>query len=82
MTPATAALTLLGTATPLYVISNLIYEFLDDVFNLFTYYVIVKKHVYAALKLFRKTIGAGTFYLKGLFIVFFIDACLTDDEPL
>jgi hypothetical protein len=28
------------------------------------------------------TLGEGALYLRGLFTLFFIDACLTDDEPL
>jgi hypothetical protein len=31
---------------------------------------------------FKKTFGEGFLYIKGLFIIFFIDACFTDDEPL
>ena len=30
----------------------------------------------------KRTFSFGFFYLRGLFCVFFIDACLTDDEPL
>ena len=30
----------------------------------------------------KATFGEGFLYLRGLFIIFFIDACLTDDEPL
>jgi hypothetical protein len=29
-----------------------------------------------------KTFSFGFLYLRGLFVVLFIDACLTDDEPL
>jgi hypothetical protein len=31
---------------------------------------------------YKKTFGEGYFYIRGLFIIFFIDACITDDEPL
>ena len=34
------------------------------------------------LDVFKRTIGDGFIYLRGLFIIFFIDACLTDDEPI
>ena len=34
------------------------------------------------LNLFRRSIGDGAIYLRGLFILFFFDAMLTDDEPL
>lgn len=31
---------------------------------------------------YKKTIGHGFDYIKGLFIIFFFDATFTDDEPL
>ena len=34
------------------------------------------------LEIFRKTLGDGFIYLRGLFFLFFVDACLTDDEPI
>lgn len=34
------------------------------------------------LKIFKRTFGEGYLYLRGLFLIFFIDACITDDEPL
>jgi len=34
------------------------------------------------LKVFKKTLGEGFIYLRGLFILLAIDASLTDDEPL
>ena len=34
------------------------------------------------LNIYKKTFGEGFFYIRGLFIIFFIDACITDDEPL
>ena len=35
-----------------------------------------------SLNLFKRTIGDGIIYLRGLAILFFFDAMLTDDEPL
>jgi len=35
-----------------------------------------------SLNLFRRAIGDGAIYLRGLAILFFFDAMLTDDEPL
>jgi hypothetical protein len=35
-----------------------------------------------SLKIYKQTIGEGFFYIRGLIIIFFIDACVTDDEPL
>lgn len=34
------------------------------------------------LNVFKITIGDGFLYLRGIFIICFIDACLTDDEPI
>ena len=34
------------------------------------------------LRVFKKTFGEGFLYLRGLFIIFFTDALITDDEPL
>ena len=34
------------------------------------------------LNIYKKTFGEGFCYIRGLFIIFFIDACITDDEPL
>lgn len=31
---------------------------------------------------FRRSLGDGILYLRGLFLLFFFDAMLTDDEPL
>jgi hypothetical protein len=35
-----------------------------------------------SLNTFKRSIGDGVIYLRGLFILFFFDAALTDDEPL
>jgi hypothetical protein len=34
------------------------------------------------LDIYKRTFGEGFFYIRGLFIIFFIDASITDDEPL
>jgi hypothetical protein len=34
------------------------------------------------LKNFKQTLGEGYVYARGLFIIFFIDASITDDEPI
>jgi hypothetical protein len=34
------------------------------------------------LNIYKRTLGEGFFYLRGLFFIFFIDAAITDDEPL
>ncbi len=33
-------------------------------------------------KIFKRTFGEGYLYIRGLVLIFFIDACITDDEPL
>jgi hypothetical protein len=41
------------------------------------------KHLSYSLALLNlKTFSYGFLYLRGLFVILFIDACLTDDEPL
>jgi hypothetical protein len=42
----------------------------------------VKHYLVLFLDNFKRTFGDGFLYLRGLFILFFIDACLTDDEPI
>lgn len=34
------------------------------------------------INIYKKSFGEGYVYLRGLFIIFFVDACVTDDEPL
>jgi hypothetical protein len=41
-----------------------------------------KKSSIYFLDMYKRTFGESFFYLRGLFIIFFIDACITDDEPL
>lgn len=43
---------------------------------------VFKKTFIRILDLYKRTFGEGFFYIRGLFIIFFIDACVTDDEPL
>ena len=31
---------------------------------------------------YKNTVGDGYYYIRGLIIIFFVDACVTDDEPL
>lgn len=42
----------------------------------------IKVYSIVLLNAWKKTIGTGFIYLRGLFIICFIDAMLTDDEPL
>jgi hypothetical protein len=50
--------------------------------SFYTKVLFLRSLVAQIFSLFRRTLGEGAFYLKGMCIVFFIDACLTDDEPL
>ena len=50
-----------------------------NITNLITNYKIISIYL---LNTYRKTFGEGFLYIRGLLIIFFIDACLTDDEPL
>ena len=38
--------------------------------------------IFWALNLLKRSVGEGLLYLRGLVVVFFFDATLTDDEPL
>lgn len=44
--------------------------------------VIVRKLNPIYYSLTKNTWGDGFYYIRGLFIIFFVDACVTDDEPL
>ncbi len=41
-----------------------------------------KSNLIKYLTIFKKTFGDGTLYIRGLFVIFFVDAILIDDEPL
>ena len=50
---------------------------------LYTYFNnFVKNYFSLFLDNFKRTFSFGFYYLRGLFFILFIDACLTDDEPL
>jgi hypothetical protein len=34
------------------------------------------------LNSYKRTVGEGFLYIRGLLIIFIVDACITDDEPL
>jgi len=69
-------------STPTYFINTFIFSPSNIFTSFFTQALTLRNLVTQAFNLFRRTVGEGAFYLKGMFIVFFIDACLTDDEPL
>lgn len=57
----------------------------SSTYNLNFFYVLhnsLKLTLIYLLDIFKRTIGDGFIYIRGLFIIFFIDACLTDDEPI
>jgi len=43
---------------------------------------VLKRNAKHFLEVFKQTFGEGFLYIRGLLIIFFVDACLTDDEPL
>jgi len=51
----------------------------DTSFSVWYYYLALKAYL---TDLNFKTFSYGFMYLRGLFVILFIDACLTDDEPL
>lgn len=55
---------------------------LKYIFNFLYYNINITKISIFFLKIYKKTVGEGLFYIRGLFLFFFIDACFTDDEPL
>lgn len=60
-------------------IKNPLYVYFKNIFQLnFNF----KEKSTIFLDIYKRTIGEGFFYIRGLFIIFFIDACITDDEPL
>ena len=64
-------------AISIYKLSNL-NNFMDNIF--FTKFILFYKNWLT--EQFRRSFSFGFYYLRGLFFIFFIDACLTDDEPL
>jgi hypothetical protein len=65
-----------------YLFSNL--SPLNNIFHTFFFnlFLNIKKTSLKFLTIYKQTIGEGFFYIRGLFLIFFMDACLTDDEPL
>lgn len=57
---------------------NFFYKLLIKInFNLnFSYYL------KSFLLMYKKTLGEGFFFIRGLILIFFLDASFTDDEPL
>jgi len=43
--------------------------------------LILKKKTFF-LNIYKRSVGEGAIYFRGLILIFFIDACITDDEPL
>lgn len=69
------------TKTP--ILSRLVLNYKN--YNLFNYeffYKATTSYLTYIVSILKKTFGFGFHYLKGLIFILFIDACLTDDEPL
>ena len=45
-------------------------------------WTLVTSSIFWSLNLLKRSVGEGALYLRGLLILFFFDAALTDDEPL
>lgn len=63
------------------------YNNLNNIFsnwfiNYLSFNLNFKKKTIVFLNTYKKTFGDSFFYIRGLFLIFFIDASLTDDEPL
>jgi len=54
---------------------------IEDVINMLFRNIVFKSTHYIFDNL-KRTFSFGFYYIRGLFFLFFIDACLTDDEPL
>jgi hypothetical protein len=50
--------------------------------NYFKFNFNIKSKLLYLVKIYKQSFGEGYVYLRGLFIIFFTDACVTDDEPL
>lgn len=50
--------------------------------NYFKFNFNIKSKLLYLIKIYKQSFGEGYVYLRGLFIIFFTDACVTDDEPL
>lgn len=50
--------------------------------SLYSLWGFLNKSSIYMLSNYRKTFGDGFIYIRGLFVIFFVDACLTDDEPI
>ena len=74
----------LENSVVLYLINTTSFNTIYNI-NFFYFYFLhnsLKLTLIYLLDVFKRTIGDGFIYIRGLFIIFFIDACLTDDEPI
>ena len=58
--------------------------FIENFFRIFYYITqnFTKVNSISALTNFKSSFGEGFIYVRGLFIIFFVDALIVDDEPL
>jgi len=61
---------------------TLINLFLNFIKTNLTFSLFFKNFYLYIVDQYKRTFGEGYYYLRGLFIIFFIDAAITDDEPL
>jgi hypothetical protein len=60
--------------------------------NIFKYFFLIKNYLNVVilikqfkdllLLIHKQTFRDGYYYIRGLFIILFIDSCVTDDEPI
>lgn len=70
--------------TKIFINNNFIFFFFSRFFvTQFQYFKLLLNNLNLyLLKIYKTIFDEGFFYIRGLFIIFFIDACITDDEPL
>jgi hypothetical protein len=73
---------ILDNNVSLYLITNSYYQYTYNLNFFYSLQNTFKLTFVYLLDVFKRTIGDGFIYIRGLFIIFFIDACLTDDEPI
>lgn len=57
-------------------------NFFSFCYNFFKFFINWKNRSITFLNVYKKTFGDGFLYIRGLLIIFCLDALITDDEPL
>ena len=73
----------LPTKTYFFIFTNKLTENFNPTLNInYSFYSTMQTYSIFFLRIYKQTLGDGFVYIRGLFLIFFIDACLTDDEPI